>query len=77
MLRHRPDTPNQSRFKTLQLSSAMNSIDGLSNLQYTMIETHKKKLFTLIQVTYNETLIKSSVSHIKKKTAKTNRRKNK
>ncbi|CAF3751224.1 unnamed protein product [Rotaria magnacalcarata] len=70
MLRHQPDTPNQSRYKILGLSIAMRSVDGLSNLQYTMIETHKNKLFTLIRVTYNETLIKSAVAHIKKKNMK-------
>ncbi len=91
MLRHRPDTPNNSRlisfsiisnaiiffrFKILELSSEMRSVDGLSNLQYTMLETQKEKLFTLIQVTYNQTAIKSSVAHIKKKTVKPKRHKN-
>jgi hypothetical protein len=52
----------------------MRSVDGLSNLQYKMLETHKKKLYTLIQVTYNETLIKLSVAHIKKRTVKPNRK---
>jgi hypothetical protein len=51
----------------------MRSVDGLSNLQYTMINTHKYKLFTLIQVIYNETLIKASVAHIKKKTSQSKR----
>jgi hypothetical protein len=89
MLRHRPDTPNQLRlisyqffpnsnifilrFKTLELSSALRSIDGLSNLQYTMVNTIKEKLFTRIQVFYNETSIRSSVAHIKKKNTKLNR----
>jgi hypothetical protein len=54
----------------LELSSALRSIDGLSNLQYTMINTIKEKLFTRIQVTYNETSIRSSVAHIKKKSTK-------
>jgi hypothetical protein len=54
----------------------MRSVDGLSNLQYTMLETQKEKLFTLIQVTYNQTAIKSSVAHIKKKTVKSKRQKN-
>jgi len=49
MLRHRPDTPNQSRFKILDLSTAMRSVDGLSNLQYTMIETHKKNYIPLFK----------------------------
>jgi len=54
----------------LALSAEIRSIDGLSNLQYTMVETIKEKLFTRILVTYDEALIKSSVAHIKKKTAK-------
>jgi len=58
----------------LELSSAMRSIDGLSNLQYTMLETQKEKLFTRIRVTYNQTLIQSSVAHLKKKTIKSTRR---
>jgi hypothetical protein len=73
MLRHKPDTPNSHRYKILGVSSAMRSVDGLSNLQYTMINTHKYKLFTLIQVIYNETLIKASVAHIKKKTSQSKR----
>ncbi|CAF2490639.1 unnamed protein product [Rotaria sp. Silwood2] len=66
MLRHQQDTPNKSRYKILSLSNAMRSVDGLSNLQYTLIETRKEKLFTLTRVTYNETLIKSTVAHINK-----------
>jgi hypothetical protein len=63
------------RYKILGLSSAIRVVDGLSNLQYTMIETHKKQLFTLIQVTYNETLITASVAHIKRKPTKLKRQK--
>jgi hypothetical protein len=37
-----------------------------------MVKTIKEKLFTRIQVTYNEALIKSSVAHVKKKAAKRN-----
>lgn len=48
----------------------MRSIDGLSNLQYAMVKTDYEKLYTRIQVTYNETLIRSAVAHIKKKTMK-------
>ena len=59
----------------LELSSALRSIDGLSNLQYAMINTINEKLFTRIQVTYNETSIRSSVAHIKKKTTRPPRRK--
>lgn len=55
------------RFKTLQLSTALRSIDGLSNLQYTMVETTEHKLYTHIQVTYNETAIRSTVAHIKRR----------
>lgn len=75
MLRHRPDTPNQSRFKTLELSSQLRSIDGLSNLQYKLVETIEEKLYTLIRVTYNQTAIRSNVAHIKKKAAKAKRHK--
>ncbi|CAF0929918.1 unnamed protein product [Rotaria sordida] len=73
MLRHQQDTPNQSRYKILSLSNAMRSVDGLSNLQYTIIEIRKEKLFTLIRVTYNETLIKSMVTQIKTKIMKAKR----
>ena len=62
------------RYRILGLSSSMRSLDGLSNLQYAVIETRKEKLFTLIQVAYNETLIKSSVAHVKHKRAKEIRR---
>lgn len=45
----------------------MRSVDGLSNLQYSLVETIEQKLFTLIRVSYNETLIKSTISHLKRK----------
>lgn len=58
------------RYKILGLSTAIRSIDGLSNLQYSVVETRKEKLYTLIRVTYNEAFIKSTVAHIKKKNFK-------
>lgn len=70
MLRHRPDTPNQSRYKILGVSSAMRSVDGLSNLQYEVLSTENEKLFTRIRVIYNETSIRSSVAHIQKKNSR-------
>jgi len=60
----------------LELSSQLRSVDGLSNLQYELIETIEEKLYTLIRVTYNQTAIRSKVAHIKKKITKPVRRKN-
>ncbi|CAF0939723.1 unnamed protein product [Adineta steineri] len=70
MLRHKQDTPNSHRYSILGLSTPMRSVDGLSNVQYKIIEIERKKLFTLIRVTYNETLIKQSVAHLQKKKPK-------
>ncbi|UJR38241.1 hypothetical protein I4U23_030914 [Adineta vaga] len=70
MLRHRPDTPNSNRFTFLHLGTNLMSHDGLSNLQYEIVDIEKKKLFTHIRVTYNETLIKSTVAHLVKKKKK-------
>ena len=67
------------RYKTLESGADLRSIDGLSNLQYTVIKTTNEKLFTHILVTYNETSIRASVTHIKKKKKKKkkkNQRKN-
>lgn len=42
-----------------------------------MLKTEQEKLYTRIEVTYNETFIRSTVAHIKKKTvSKATRRKN-